>query len=384
MLQDRFFVNSIIGSLIFHILALIVFSIITFQVPEISQAIPVSLVKLEGSVPSRQPRERPVDKNVPKESSPAEPKKTESVEAQTQPKAPDTPKVDEALKVKDPELPKAEAPKKVDLSSAVTLKREVATDLKKPLPSEIEKKEPVVAKKVDLQDQLQEKIEVEKTVPAPTVLEETPKAPATKKVEFPLADETEKESSPKPLEKTTEDEKIVAVSSPVSPPAAEDQIKEAKESITESVLKENDKITELKPPAAIVVENFAPDLEKESPAIDRPEGSEKVAQNIQSVPQENFEIKWSGVEREVLERFVPEYPEKAQREGIKPIITLRFWVKPNGEVDRVVLERAGGYRELDSLALEAMRSWKFNPLGRYQKQQIQQGSITMRFELVRR
>lgn len=54
-----------------------------------------------------------------------------------------------------------------------------------------------------------------------------------------------------------------------------------------------------------------------------------------------------------------EVPEWLEKKGISVEGRFKFWVLPDGSVDRVVTLHSFGYRELDSLAINAILRWRF-------------------------
>jgi len=60
----------------------------------------------------------------------------------------------------------------------------------------------------------------------------------------------------------------------------------------------------------------------------------------------------------------PRYPEAARREGIEGVTTLRFQVLATGRVGSVVVARSAGHPELDRSAIEAVKTWLFEPARR--------------------
>jgi protein TonB len=60
----------------------------------------------------------------------------------------------------------------------------------------------------------------------------------------------------------------------------------------------------------------------------------------------------------------PRYPEAARREGIEGVTTLRFQVLASGRVGSVVVARSAGHPELDRSAIEAVKTWLFEPARR--------------------
>ncbi len=60
----------------------------------------------------------------------------------------------------------------------------------------------------------------------------------------------------------------------------------------------------------------------------------------------------------------PHYPESARREGAEGVVTLRFEVLTSGKVGTVQVQRSAGRPDLDRAAVEAIRTWLFEPARR--------------------
>jgi TonB family protein len=83
--------------------------------------------------------------------------------------------------------------------------------------------------------------------------------------------------------------------------------------------------------------------------------------------------------RKVVRSIVPQYPAWAKARGIEADVAIRFTVSSAGDViDNAVVERTSGYTELDRLALDTVKLWKFTPLAGSENQW---GVITFRFLL---
>jgi TonB family protein len=91
-------------------------------------------------------------------------------------------------------------------------------------------------------------------------------------------------------------------------------------------------------------------------------------------PESQFGIQGPVAEREPL--FRPPLPEvQVYNESD---ITLRFWVRPDGGVSRVIPERKGDV-VLEAAAIRYLEGWRFTPLPPYEPQEEQWGTITVRF-----
>jgi len=75
-----------------------------------------------------------------------------------------------------------------------------------------------------------------------------------------------------------------------------------------------------------------------------------------------------------------EYPDWAKEKGIVAKVVLRFKVLPNGSVDsQIVRVKTSGWRQLDELAIKAMRNYLFEPLPPGLPQIPQWGEIALSF-----
>lgn len=87
-------------------------------------------------------------------------------------------------------------------------------------------------------------------------------------------------------------------------------------------------------------------------------------------------IKGALVSRRILERpHPPQVKVKVEAE-----IELTLWVLPNGTVDRVV-PSVKGDSELERIAIQYLKQWRFAPLPRDQQQVEQSGTVPIKFKL---
>jgi TonB family protein len=117
------------------------------------------------------------------------------------------------------------------------------------------------------------------------------------------------------------------------------------------------------------------------------QGTEKVIERLQSGREENAQekaleenlrlgIKGLLVNRKILER--PNPPQIKVR--MEAEIELTLWVLPNGTVDRVV-PSVKGDTELERVAIQHLKQWRFAPLPKEQPQVEQWGTIPIKFKL---
>ena len=91
-------------------------------------------------------------------------------------------------------------------------------------------------------------------------------------------------------------------------------------------------------------------------------------------PESQFGIEGPVAEREPL--FRPSLP--AVKVSSDSTITLKFWVRPDGVVTRIIPERKGD-AALEAAAIRYLEGWHFTPLAPHEPQEEQWGTITVRF-----
>lgn len=86
-------------------------------------------------------------------------------------------------------------------------------------------------------------------------------------------------------------------------------------------------------------------------------------------------------DRKLLSFARPVYPEWAKREGVEATVRLWFVVLESGTVkENIVVQKTSGYRDFDGNAIDALRTWRFEPLRRDVVGE-QWGEITFRYRL---
>jgi TonB family protein len=75
------------------------------------------------------------------------------------------------------------------------------------------------------------------------------------------------------------------------------------------------------------------------------------------------------VERKVVNRVEPEYPEALKRLYIGGVVRVEAVVAPNGAVERTQL--LGGSPILGQSAMKAIKQWKYTPSGSKEKLVVQ-------------
>lgn len=97
----------------------------------------------------------------------------------------------------------------------------------------------------------------------------------------------------------------------------------------------------------------------------------------QVVGEEMFAISWEGPNRIKISGDLPTFPPGVRRDAV---IRLGFTVKPDGTVGSVA-PITKGVPELERVAIETFRQWRFNRLDPTLPQVDQRGEITFRFRL---
>jgi TonB family protein len=65
----------------------------------------------------------------------------------------------------------------------------------------------------------------------------------------------------------------------------------------------------------------------------------------------------ADLERTLLKRVEPEYPEIAAKMNLHGTVKLKIWISPEGSVRR--LEYVGGHPLLAESGLKAVKTWKY-------------------------
>ena len=80
-------------------------------------------------------------------------------------------------------------------------------------------------------------------------------------------------------------------------------------------------------------------------------------------------LRAGDLERGVLSRTTPEYPEIALKMNLHGTVKLKIWIRPDGSVSR--LEYVGGHPLLAESALKAVKVWKFEAAPKDSTQQVE-------------
>jgi len=177
---------------------------------------------------------------------------------------------------------------------------------------------------------------------------------------------------PKKLEGENEEEKMKSLKN--SP-----EFKEIEKALIEYLKQKEDMLT---------LESPLPSLKGASELPPRKDkGAEKIMEELLSSKEktvskkpleENLQLRIKGplAARKILER--PSLPPIKVR--VETEIELTFWVLPNGIVDRAI-PSVKGDAELERLAIQYLKQWRFAPLPTDQPQVEEWGMIPIKFKL---
>lgn len=115
---------------------------------------------------------------------------------------------------------------------------------------------------------------------------------------------------------------------------------------------------------------------KIDPKLLEPPPPEAATPVVLPIPEPEPEL---GIEGPVAKReplSQPPLPEVVVKTNSE--ITLKFWVRPDGVVSRILTVRKGD-TALEAAAIRYLQGWRFSPLLPYEPQEEQWGTITLRF-----
>lgn len=116
-----------------------------------------------------------------------------------------------------------------------------------------------------------------------------------------------------------------------------------------------------------------PKIDPQLLELPRPEAAKPVVLPIPK-PEPKLGIQGPVAKREPLSQ--PPLPEVVVKTNSE--ITLKFWVRPDGVVSRIITVRKGD-AALEAAAIRYLQGWRFSPLLPYEPQEEQWGTITVRF-----
>lgn len=111
-----------------------------------------------------------------------------------------------------------------------------------------------------------------------------------------------------------------------------------------------------------------PDPKKFTPAFGKSEGR-------------SFQISGPVSRRDIMRKPYPEYPMEAKQRGISGEVTIKFWVLPDGIIEKMMVEKTSGSEILDKAAQAAIKKWLFAPIGAGEEKISQWGLLKIKFEL---
>jgi TonB family protein len=86
--------------------------------------------------------------------------------------------------------------------------------------------------------------------------------------------------------------------------------------------------------------------------------------------------------RKIVKSVVPEYTARARKNGWEGVVAVHFTVLADGRVkDNTYLEQSSVHRDLNQMALDAIKKFRFAPLPADQSAVEQWGVITIVFRL---
>ena len=125
-------------------------------------------------------------------------------------------------------------------------------------------------------------------------------------------------------------------------------------------------------PSSSIVKKAEPAAEPKQPAGDVDLDAKGVGMTISG--------QISG--RKILESVAPEYTAKARQKGWEGVVAVHFTVLADGRVkDNAYFEQSSVHRDLNQMALKAIKKFRFAPLPSDQAAVEQWGVITIVFRL---
>jgi TonB family protein len=80
-------------------------------------------------------------------------------------------------------------------------------------------------------------------------------------------------------------------------------------------------------------------------------------------------------------QLTPKYPPAARRQSREGTTVLKLKISPEGKVQEVLLEQSSGHQDLDEAALEAVKSWRFEPPQREGQKVSLWARVPIKFQL---
>ena len=95
----------------------------------------------------------------------------------------------------------------------------------------------------------------------------------------------------------------------------------------------------------------------------------------------NLDITGPIASRGIKYRADPKYPDWARKQGVEGVVTVQIKVDSKGDVKDIFVVKTCGFKVLDQVVIDCMRSWKFDVLPISANQIDQEGKITFKFNL---
>ena len=92
---------------------------------------------------------------------------------------------------------------------------------------------------------------------------------------------------------------------------------------------------------------------------------------------EMFSISWEGPARKKISGKLPEFPEGV---NMAAVVRISFEVTPDGSVS-FAAPSTKGLPEFERVSIEALKTWRFNPLDKSETQIKQRGEVTFIYKL---
>jgi len=64
---------------------------------------------------------------------------------------------------------------------------------------------------------------------------------------------------------------------------------------------------------------------------------------------------------QLLKKVEPTYPNSAREKGVEGTVVIRVEILENGQVGEVTVRKSSGHQELDQVAVQAVKKWRFVP-----------------------
>ncbi|MEO0142726.1 MAG: TonB family protein [candidate division WOR-3 bacterium] len=117
----------------------------------------------------------------------------------------------------------------------------------------------------------------------------------------------------------------------------------------------------------------------------------QIGKQVEAKVEEKLKVETKGTSislagpianREILKKFLPQYPAWCLQRGICGVVKIRVDVNPDGSVrENVRIEVSSGYPDLDQTVVNSIKKWLFAPLPKDVVQEVQWGIITFKFVL---